>query len=54
MELSAEEILRLYMRRWGIESLFYNRVVCKQSVAAERIVLERWLQIRSTAWTLVQ
>ena len=56
-ELSAEEILRLYARRWGIEPLFHNlkrwwgvNNLWQQS----RIVLELWMQIRCTAWTLVQ
>ena len=56
-DLSAEEILHLYARRWGIEPLFHN---LKRWWGAnnlwqqKRIVLELWMQIRSTAWTLVQ
>ena len=56
-DLSAEGILRLYARRWGIEPLFHN---LKRWWGAnnlwqqKRIVLELWMQIRSTAWTLVQ
>ncbi len=55
--LSAEEILYLYARRWGIEPLFHN---LKRWWGAnnlwqqKRTVLELWMQIRSTAWTLVQ
>jgi hypothetical protein len=56
-DLSAEGILRLYARRWGIEPLFHNlkrwwgvNNLWQQT----RIVLELWMQIRSTAWTLVQ
>ena len=56
-ELSAEEILRLYARRWGIEPLFHNlkrwwgvNNLWQQT----RTVLELWMQIRSIAWTLVQ
>ena len=56
-DLRAEEILHLYARRWGIEPLFHN---LKRWWGAnnlwqqKRIVLELWMQIRSTAWTLVQ
>lgn len=56
-ELSAEEILHLYVRRWGIEPLFHN---LKRWWGAsnlwqqKRTVLELWMQVRSTAWTLVQ
>jgi hypothetical protein len=56
-ELSAETIVRLYARRWGIESLFHNLKrwwgvanLWQQS----RKALELWMQIRSTAWTLAQ
>lgn len=56
-ELSAEEILRLYARRWGIEPLFHNLKRwwgVNNLWQQKRIVLELWMQIRSTAWTLVQ
>ena len=56
-ELSAEEILRLYARRWGIEPLFHNLKRwwgVNNLWQQKRTVLERWMQIRSTAWTLVQ
>jgi hypothetical protein len=56
-ELSAETIVRLYARRWGIEPLFHNLKrwwgvanLWQQS----RKALELWMQIRSTAWTLAQ
>ena len=56
-ELTAEAIVRLYARRWGIEPLFHNlkrwwRIsnLWQQS----RTALELWMQIRSTAWTLAQ
>ncbi|EQD53047.1 transposase IS4 family protein, partial [mine drainage metagenome] len=55
--LDAEEILRLYARHWGIEPLFHN---LKRWWGAnnlwqqKRTVLELWMQIRSTAYTLVQ
>jgi DDE superfamily endonuclease len=55
--LSAEEILRLYARRWGIEPLFHNLKRwwgANNMWQQKRIVLELWMQIRSTAWTLVQ
>jgi hypothetical protein len=55
--LSAETVLRLYARRWGIEPLFHNlkrwwgvNNLWQQS----RKALELWMQIRSTAWTLAQ
>lgn len=57
LELSAEEILRIYAKRWSIEPLFHNlkrwwgvNNLWQQS----RRVLELWMQIRSTAWTLTQ
>jgi hypothetical protein len=56
-ELFAEEILRLYARRWGIEPLFHNLKRwwgVNNLWQQKRIVLELWMQIRSTAWTLVQ
>ena len=56
-ELSAEEILRLYARRWGIEPLFHNLkrwLGVNNLWQQKRAVLELWMQIRSTAWTLVQ
>jgi len=55
--LVAEVILLLYSKRWGIESLIHNlkrwwgiNNLWQQS----RRVLECWMQIRVTAWTLVQ
>jgi hypothetical protein len=55
--LSAEAIVRLYARRWGIEPLFHNLKrwwgvanLWQQS----RQALELWMQIRSIAWTLAQ
>ncbi len=56
-ELGAEEILRLYARRWGIEPLFHNLKRwwgVNHLWQQKRTVLELWMQIRSTAWTLVQ
>ncbi|WP_074904296.1 IS701 family transposase [Nitrosomonas communis] len=56
-ELSAEEILHLYARRWGIEPLFHNlkRWWGVNNLWQQKCtVLELWMQIRSTAWTLVQ
>lgn len=56
-ELSAEEILSLYARRWGIEPLFHNLKRwwgVNNLWQQKRTVLELWMQIRSTAWTLVQ
>jgi len=56
-ELSAQAIVELYARRWGIEPLFHNLKrwwgisnLWQQS----RTALETWMQIRSTAWTLAQ
>ena len=55
--LSAQVIVELYARRWGIEPLFHNLKrwwgisnLWQQS----RTALETWMQIRSTAWTLAQ
>lgn len=56
-DLSAEGILRLYARRWGIEPLFHNLKRwwgVNNLWQQKRVVLELWMQIRSTAWTLVQ
>ena len=56
-ELSAEEILHLYARRWGIEPLFHNLKRwwgVNNLWQQKRTMLELWMQIRSTAWTLVQ
>ena len=56
-ELCAEEILHLYARRWGVEPLFHNLKRwwgVNNLWQQKRIVLELWMQIRSTAWTLVQ
>jgi hypothetical protein len=56
-ELCAAEILRLYARCWGIEPLFHNLKRwwgVNNLWQQKRIVLELWMQIRSTAWTLVQ
>lgn len=56
-DLSAETIVRLYARRWGIEPLFHNLKrwwgianLWQQS----RSAVELWMQIRCTAWTLAQ
>jgi len=55
--LPAEEVVRLYARRWGIEPLFHNlkrwwgmNNLWQQS----RRVLELWMMIRCCAWSLVQ
>ena len=55
--LSAMIIVRLYAERWGIEPLIHNlkrwwgiNNLWQQSRGA----LECWMQIRATAWTLVQ
>lgn len=56
-QLSAEEILQLYARRWGIEPLFHDLKRwwgVNNLWQQKRTVLELWMQIRSTAWTLVQ
>ena len=56
-DLRAEEILHLYSRRWGIEPLFHNLKRwwgVNNLWQQKRTVLELWMQIRSTAWTLVQ
>jgi hypothetical protein len=55
--LTAEEVIRLYARRWGIEPLFHNlkrwwgmNNLWQQS----RRALELWMMIRSCAWCLAQ
>lgn len=55
--LSAQAIVELYARRWGIEPLFHDlkrwwgiNNLWQQT----RTALETWMQIRSTAWTLMQ
>lgn len=56
-DLCAEEILHLYARRCGIEPLFHNLKRwwgVNNLWQQKRTVLELWMQIRSTAWTLVQ
>jgi hypothetical protein len=56
-DLRTEEILHLYARRWGIEPLFHNLKRwwgVNNLWQQKRTVLELWMQIRSTAWTLVQ
>ena len=55
--MSAEEILRLYARRWGIEPLFHNLKRwwgVTNLWQQKRTILEMWMQIRSAAYTLVQ
>jgi DDE superfamily endonuclease len=56
-ELSAQEVVEIYAERWGIEPLFHNLKrwwgvtnLWQQSKAA----LELWMQIRSTAYALMQ
>jgi hypothetical protein len=56
-ELTAEMIVRIYARRWGIEPLFHNlkrwwgmNNLWQQS----RRALELWMMIRSCAWSLAQ
>lgn len=56
-DLTAEEIVILYARRWGIETLFFNlkqwwgvNNLWQKSIQA----LELWMMIRSIAWTLTQ
>lgn len=49
--------MHLYARRWGIEPLFHNLKRwwgVNNLWQQKRTVLELWMQIRSTAWTLVQ
>jgi DDE superfamily endonuclease len=56
-ELSAQQVVEIYAERWGIEPLFHNLKrwwgvtnLWQQSKAA----LELWMQIRSTAYALMQ
>lgn len=56
-QLSAEEILQLYAHRWGIEPLFHDLKRwwgVNNLWQQKRALLELWMQIRSTAWALVQ
>nr|WP_292993567.1 transposase [Nitrosomonas sp.] len=56
-DLRVEEILHLYARRWGIEPLFHNLKRwwgVNNLWQQKRTMLELWMQIRSTTWTLVQ
>lgn len=55
--LSAQAVVEIYAERWGIEPLFHNLKrwwgvtnLWQQSKAA----LELWMQIRSTAYALMQ
>lgn len=55
--LTAEAIVKIYARRWGIEPLFHNlkrwwgmNNLWQQS----RRALELWMMIRSCAWSLAQ
>jgi len=57
LNLSAEEILRAYCRRWAIEDLFNqlkNRWGWKETWQQSRQVLHRWVQILSTGYALPQ
>lgn len=56
-DLSAKKVVEIYGQRWGIESLFHNLKrwwgvanLWQQSKEA----LELWMQIRSTAYALMQ
>jgi hypothetical protein len=55
--LSAQAVVEIYAERWGIEPLFHNLKrwwgvtnLWQQSIAA----LELWMQVRSTAYALMQ
>ena len=57
LELTAAEILHVYARRWSIEPLFHNLkrwLGVSNQWQQSRHVLELWMQIRCTAWTLTQ
>ena len=55
--LSADTVITLYARRWGIEPMFHN---LKRWWGIDNLwqqtrgALETWMQIRCTAWTLAQ
>lgn len=56
-ELSAQAMIELYARRWGIEPLFHNLKRwwgISNLWQPSRTALETWMQIRSSAWTLAQ
>ncbi len=56
-DLRAEEILHLHGCCWGVEPLFHNLKRwwgVNNLWQKKRTVLELWMQIRPTAWTLVQ
>ena len=55
--LDAQEIVRLFSRRWGIEPLFHNLKRwwgCKDLWQQSEKVLELWMQMRSAAYVLTQ
>jgi SRSO17 transposase len=56
-DLDAQEIIRLFSRRWGIEPLFHNLKRwwgCKDLWQQSNRVLELWMQMRSSAYVLTQ
>ncbi|MCR2832131.1 transposase, partial [Acidithiobacillus ferrooxidans] len=55
--LTASEIVSLYSNRWQIEPIFHNLKRwwgINNLWQQKRIVLERWMQIRCIAWSMVQ
>jgi len=55
--LTAEAIVKLYARRWGIEPVFHNLKRwwgISNLWQQTRSALETWMQIRTIAWTLAQ
>lgn len=56
-QLSAEAVVRVYAKRWGIEPLFHNLKRwwgCANLWQHSREALELWMQIRCTAYALMQ
>ncbi|MCR1349926.1 transposase, partial [Acidithiobacillus ferrooxidans] len=56
-DLAASEIVALYSNRWQIEPLFHNLKRwwgIHNLWQQRRAVLERWVQIRCIAWSMVQ
>jgi len=55
--LTASEIVSLYSNRWQIEPIFHNLKRwwgINNLWQQKRTVLERWMQIRCIAWSMVQ
>lgn len=55
--MTASEVVVLYSHRWQIEPIFHNLKRwwgINNLWQQKRVVLERWMQIRWIAWSMVQ